>query len=43
MTSSAYIRADKNHAWPPFAGRLWLGNDYERVIPTTMNWTVPAE
>ena len=32
MTTNAYIRAVKNHAWPPFAGRLWQRNYYERII-----------
>jgi len=32
MITSAYIRAVKNHAWPPFAGRLRLRNDDERII-----------
>lgn len=32
MTTNAYIRGVKEADWPPFAGRLWQRNYYERVI-----------
>lgn len=32
MTTNAYIRGVKMSDWPPFAGRLWQRNYYERVI-----------
>ncbi len=32
LTTNAYIRAVRENAWPPFAGRLWQRNYYERVI-----------
>lgn len=32
MTTNAYIRGVKDHNWPPFPGRLWQRNYYERII-----------
>ncbi len=32
MTTNEYIRGVKNVAWPPFNGRLWQRNYYERII-----------
>lgn len=32
MTTNAYIRGVKEHNWPPFPGRLWHRNYYERII-----------
>ena len=32
MTTIAYIRGVSEHGWPPFEGRLWQRNYYERVI-----------
>lgn len=32
MTTNAYIHGVNEHGWPPFAGRLWQRNYYERVI-----------
>jgi len=32
ITTNAYIRGVKDHDWPPFPGRLWQRNYYERVI-----------
>ncbi len=32
MTTNAYIRAVKSDHWPPFPGRLWQRNYYERII-----------
>lgn len=32
MTTNAYIRRVNEHGWPPFPGRLWQRNYYERVI-----------
>ncbi|MCM2357145.1 MAG: transposase [Geobacteraceae bacterium] len=32
MTTNAYIRGVKQSVWPPFPGRLWQRNYYERVI-----------
>jgi REP element-mobilizing transposase RayT len=32
MTTNAYIRGVKQSNWPPFPGRLWQRNYYERVI-----------
>lgn len=32
MTTNAYICGVNEHGWPPFAGRLWQRNYYERVI-----------
>jgi putative transposase len=32
MTTNAYIRGVKEHAWPPFPGKLWQRNYYEHVI-----------
>lgn len=36
LTTNQYIRGVKNHGWPPFAGRLWQRNYYERVIRSDM-------
>lgn len=32
MTTNAYIKGVKYSDWPPFSGRLWQRNYYERVI-----------
>ncbi len=32
LTTNAYIDAVRENAWPPFVGRLWQRNYYERVI-----------
>jgi REP element-mobilizing transposase RayT len=32
MTTNAYIKGVKQLNWPPFPGRLWQRNYYERVI-----------
>ncbi len=32
MTTNAYIKGVKNANWPPFPGRVWQRNYYERVI-----------
>lgn len=32
LTTNAYIRGVKENGWPPFPGRLWQRNFYERVI-----------
>ena len=32
MTTNAYIRGVKQADWPPFPGRLWQRNYYERII-----------
>jgi len=32
MTTNAYIRGVNDHRWPPFTGRLWQRNYYERII-----------
>lgn len=32
LSTNAYIEGVNNHGWPPFAGRLWQRNYYERVI-----------
>jgi REP element-mobilizing transposase RayT len=32
MTTNAYIKGVKNADWPPFPGRFWQRNYYERVI-----------
>lgn len=32
MTTNAYIHGVKQSDWPPFPGRLWQRNYYERVI-----------
>jgi REP element-mobilizing transposase RayT len=32
MTTNAYIRGVNRHGWPPFPGRLWQRNYYERII-----------
>ena len=32
MTTNAYIRGVNRHGWPPFPGRLWQRNYFERII-----------
>ena len=32
MTTNAYIAGVKQSGWPPFPGRLWQRNYYERII-----------
>ena len=32
MTTNAYIRGVEQDGWPPFPGRLWQRNCYERII-----------
>ncbi len=32
MTTNEYIRRVKADGWPPFPGRLWQRNYYERII-----------
>jgi REP element-mobilizing transposase RayT len=32
LTTARYRHAVANHGWPPFAGRLWQRNYYERII-----------
>jgi len=32
MSTNAYIRAIKEHGWPPLAGRLWQRNYWEHII-----------
>lgn len=32
LTTSAYIRGVKTDGWPPFDGRLWQRNYWERVV-----------
>lgn len=32
MTTNEYIRGVRQRGWPPFPGRLWQRNYYERVI-----------
>ncbi len=32
MTTNEYIRAVRDHGWPPFPGRLWQRNYYEHII-----------
>ena len=32
LTTNAYIQGVKNHNWPPFPGKLWQRNYYERII-----------
>jgi putative transposase len=32
MSTNEYIRGVKNLGWPPFAGKLWQRNYYERII-----------
>ena len=32
MTTNYYIRGVRQHAWPPFPGKLWHRNYYEHVI-----------
>jgi REP element-mobilizing transposase RayT len=32
MTTNAYTRGVKQLGWPPYPGKLWQRNYYERVI-----------
>lgn len=32
MTTNEYIRSVKQNGWPPFPGKLWQRNYYERII-----------
>jgi REP element-mobilizing transposase RayT len=32
LTTNAYIHGVNHHDWPPFPGRLWQRNYYERII-----------
>ena len=32
MTSVEYVRGVNEHDWPPFPGRLWQRNYYERIV-----------
>lgn len=32
ITTLEYVRGVKNEGWPPFAGKLWQRNYFERVI-----------
>jgi putative transposase len=32
MSTNAYIHGVNNHNWPPFPGKLWQRNYYERII-----------
>ncbi len=32
MTTNEYIRKVKQNDWPPFPGRLWQRNYYDRII-----------
>ena len=32
MTTNGYIRGVKHLGWPPFRGKLWQRNDYERIV-----------
>lgn len=32
LTTNAYIRGVTQQSWPPFPGRLWQRNYYERII-----------
>ena len=32
MTTNEYIRGVKQHDWPPFPGKLWQRNYYDRII-----------
>ena len=32
MTTNEYIRGVKQHHWPPFPGKLWQRNYYERIV-----------
>lgn len=34
MTTNAYIRGVRDGRWPPFNGRLWQRNYYERIVRT---------
>jgi len=32
MSTNAYIRGVRQWDWPPFPGRLWQRNYYERIL-----------
>ena len=32
ISTNAYILGVKHHGWPPFPGKLWQRNYYERII-----------
>lgn len=32
MTTNAYLRGVKHLGWPPYPGKLWQRNYYERII-----------
>ncbi len=32
MTTNAYIRGVKGHGWPPFPGKLWQRNYWDRIV-----------
>ncbi len=32
LTTNVYIRGVNDHGWPPFPGRLWQRNYYERIV-----------
>ncbi|WP_419659362.1 hypothetical protein [Desulfosarcina variabilis] len=32
MTTNAYIRGVKKNDWPPFPGKLWQRNYWERIV-----------
>ena len=32
MTTNEYIRGVKQHGWPPFHGKLWQRNYFDRII-----------
>ena len=34
MTTNAYIRGVRERGWPPFNGRFWQRNYYERIVRT---------
>jgi len=43
MTTNAYIHGVKEKEWPPFAGRLWQRNYYERIIRDDAELSVTRE
>lgn len=38
LTTNAYIDGVNQHGWPPFFGRLWQRNYYERIIRNDDEW-----
>ena len=32
MSTNEYIRGVKQNGWPPFPGKLWQRNYYERIV-----------